>query len=1119
MKAWPQIRRMVYLLWAVPLLLTNSAITGCFLTFSSAPDPPPIVVVPDDAASDGGSDGGGSDGGTNDGGGDSGGDSGSGDGSVQPPIPCTETCASELPCMTGACVQGQCVWQPVADGTSCDDAAACTQGDICTDGACVGQPRYGAGKKTFGLQLAAEDLTDDACSGGSGSSLTGFFGWGAGTSVGFAVDGDVPVAVTGWMTTIRLPVDGAAEVVAHLATRKLQFPTATAGDQGLLYTGVYGNESTGCPMRTIVRFVPHMGAPVAWELEAGGGIAVTAVSTTATGFVLAGVRRTAVDAPHRLVVLQVGADGTLLATIDGPEVAAERGPVFAVHDRSDGALVLSQAVAVEVLESSGARRWALEGLSLPLVLPMKAGPIVMQLAQEASGLHVDRCRFAALTGQKIDCDLDTDVVLVAARRLPNAEMVAVGALQPITSAAGNFGSAGLVGAAREVLRLDAAGNERWRAATPGGSTPSHFAVDSLGRATLLFALAYESSDTSMSVPLQWQRLDASGNATCATACSQQETDACSDGNVCTKDQCVAGQCSHPSSSGACDDGDGCHKLGACAAGSCSGADAIACPSGGACTLAACSPGAGCTSTPAPTGAACDDGDICTANDVCTPLGACKGALIACDDGEVCTADSCAGPDGCSHQPTTEASCDDGDLCTGGDACVDGNCKGAAIDCSDDNPCTADLCAATDGCVHLSAAGTPCDDGDACTTADTCSLANACTGTALNCDDDNVCTADVCSATLGCVHKPASGQSCDDGNACTKADTCATGNCQGLVISCDDGDGCTTDGCAKATGCHHSPATGVACNDADSCTKADVCTNGNCQGAAINCDDSDACTSDACAAGSCSHTPLFGGACGTPPCSTNADCDDGNPCLADVCVLPGGTCTHTMTSGPCQEQGGCATGSCVFGTCLMTPATSRSAALIEQAGVQEANGVVSLLLSTVIVGRANTAAGPQGLIVSVVAATGKVESQTAIGTAGGSTLSAVIARSSGALAVGQDSPAGGLSQGWLVELNGNGVATAQHLIGGPDSELLRAIAPRGTGYVTVGDINAKDGGQPHGWVAFLDKQLQLVSTKTHASVGTDRFDAVEVDSNGVIVVCAALDRAFCRRRLDRLATHL
>ncbi|HSV09001.1 MAG TPA: hypothetical protein VLI07_20970, partial [Candidatus Binatus sp.] len=47
-----------------------------------------------------------------------------------------------------------------------------------------------------------------------------------------------------------------------------------------------------------------------------------------------------------------------------------------------------------------------------------------------------------------------------------------------------------------------------------------------------------------------------------------------------------------------------------------------------------------------------------------------------------------------------ASCNDGNACTAPDVCTAGACVGgAAVNCNDGNPCTIDTCAPATGCVH------------------------------------------------------------------------------------------------------------------------------------------------------------------------------------------------------------------------------------------------------------------------------------------------------------------------------------------------------------------------------------------------------------------------------------
>lgn len=105
-----------------------------------------------------------------------------------------------------------------------------------------------------------------------------------------------------------------------------------------------------------------------------------------------------------------------------------------------------------------------------------------------------------------------------------------------------------------------------------------------------------------------------------------------------------------------------------------------------------------------------------------------------------------------------------------------------------------------GVCGCAPAGTPCDDGNACTVNDIEDGACTCiSGSPLVCDDGNSCTLNTCNPLTGCVSIPApAGTACDDGNPNTINDACdGTGNCAGIPVAnevCDgldnDGDGLT-----------------------------------------------------------------------------------------------------------------------------------------------------------------------------------------------------------------------------------------------------------------------------------------------------------------------------------------
>ncbi len=375
----------------------------------------------------------------------------------------------------------------------------------------------------------------------------------------------------------------------------------------------------------------------------------------------------------------------------------------------------------------------------------------------------------------------------------------------------------------------------------------------------------------------------------------------------------------------CDDGDACTTGDHCQDGACVG-DAVPCDDANACTDDACDPETGaCVFTP--NEAPCVSEDVCV-NAVCQG-GACVAGteLRDCDDGNPCTADSCDPATGCVHAPDDAAACDDGLACTQSDACAAGVCVGTPVDCDDQDVCTVDACVepgvdgdlVDGGCVHHSLAAlcddgnpctdeacdpeqgcvfpfntAPCDDGNPCTVDDTCTD-GACLGAPLDVDDDNVCTDDGCDPASGPFHT-VNTLPCDDGDACTVGDVCADGLCTAGPdpLDCDDQNQCTSDSCDAATGCVHATTDGADCDDQDACTEGDTCHEDTCLGAAVDCDDGNACTADSCdPADGCHNDLIVSGTCRPhivvtyPPRGATIAGDPANPIV---------TVTGTVSSG-------------------------------------------------------------------------------------------------------------------------------------------------------------------------------------------------------------------------------
>ncbi len=329
---------------------------------------------------------------------------------------------------------------------------------------------------------------------------------------------------------------------------------------------------------------------------------------------------------------------------------------------------------------------------------------------------------------------------------------------------------------------------------------------------------------------------------------------CSDGNPCTSDSCDgATGCVFENNSLECDDGS-------------------------VCTTDACDPDAGCTNTVID----CVDGNACT-EDSCDAIEGCVFNPVVCDDGDACTQDGCEPETGCIFG---DSNCDDADACTTDTCDADGDCIYEKIDCSDDSACTQEACDSELGCQVEEI---NCDDNLACTV-DTCDADTGCVNTAVVCPDASQCNESLCDENTGeCSEKPLDpGAPCNDGDECTVGDTCVGGDCLGKVLECDDDNECTTDSCT-ADGCVFTNADGLACDEDNPCTILGSCSEGTCE-VVDACDDFDDCTLDSCSPdGSCSYEP--NPECVDPQCEGKGGgevCDDGDgDTSADMCI--GGQC--------------------------------------------------------------------------------------------------------------------------------------------------------------------------------------------------------------------------------------
>ena len=379
----------------------------------------------------------------------------------------------------------------------------------------------------------------------------------------------------------------------------------------------------------------------------------------------------------------------------------------------------------------------------------------------------------------------------------------------------------------------------------------------------------------------------------------------------------------------------------------------ACDDGNPCTVDSCDSASGCKHTPT-AGLNCSDNNVCTVGDKCDATGACTagGNVCGCtqdsdcaikDDGDPCNGtfycNVAQAPYLCEVKPGSVITCDtskdgeckqtlcdpgqakcvtanftgkfcnaDGSVCTPTDTCQAGNCvAGSVLDCDDKNPCTDDSCDPKSGCVNTANVA-DCEDGNPCTLGDKCNSTYCTHGTNKACNDGNLCTADKCDTVTGlCVFDPGpmNSTSCDaDGNACTLGDACQDGACAaGAPKVCADSNPCTDNQCDTATGSCKFPFNSAGCNDGDLCTTGDICSSGTCAGTKTSCVDGTLCTDDSCdaATGNCVHNgvPHEGASCASE--------GDGSVCtLTDLCV--GGVCTGSNTKS-CDDGEQCTTDSC------------------------------------------------------------------------------------------------------------------------------------------------------------------------------------------------------------------
>ncbi len=252
------------------------------------------------------------------------------------------------------------------------------------------------------------------------------------------------------------------------------------------------------------------------------------------------------------------------------------------------------------------------------------------------------------------------------------------------------------------------------------------------------------------------------------------------------------------------------------------------------------------------------------------------------------------------------------------------CKTDA-ECDDGNLCSAEICIA--GKCQYQAMANCCTDDWFCAPGESCLNPNSpnskCSACLVqgDCEDGVSCTVDACDLTGAkgkCTHT-------------LPTDTCCVG-----FAKCDDGKPCTIDSCdlASSTCIHNQPA-GACCQDSE-CPSTDPCKIGGCIGLqcrfAINGDRQDCCSDtynnscddkNICTIDSCGNAQTGGWTqCKHDPnpafppgtcCQINPDCADADGCTQDICV--NNQCQHPPVIECCASIADCNDGNiCTVDTC-------------------------------------------------------------------------------------------------------------------------------------------------------------------------------------------------------------
>ena len=337
------------------------------------------------------------------------------------------------------------------------------------------------------------------------------------------------------------------------------------------------------------------------------------------------------------------------------------------------------------------------------------------------------------------------------------------------------------------------------------------------------------------------------------------------------------------------------------------------------------------------GSPCEDGDLCTIEDICIGGTCISGGPRSCTEEGTCRHGTCEPDQGCIYVDADDGrpcqmNCFTESACKAG-VCVEDEsteilCPAPENDCVEQLLCDRDTgqCSITE----YKEADTACNTDDNVCSVEVCDGKGTCqpTDTLEDCKDkqlSNPCWTYSCTPKTGCVPTHfVEGLSCDDGNSCTINDACAVSNvgqktCLGVPVALDDGNPCTNDSCADGVVVHE-PVDGVPCSPNDGCSDTGMCSEGQCKPDLV-CEcthDGDCAQPDSLCGGvvTC-NTSVAGGKCeivaGTPVICEPTD----EACYVNACDPSSGVCVLELApDGATCDDGDTCTGldTCVEGAC-------------------------------------------------------------------------------------------------------------------------------------------------------------------------------------------------------------